>query len=48
MLSSVGTAVSQLTYPLLVLAVTQSPAQAGFMSAVRRACIFFLCSRQVR
>jgi MFS family permease len=35
MLSNIGSAVSQLAYPLLVLAATRSPAQAGFISAVR-------------
>ncbi|GCE15411.1 MFS transporter [Tengunoibacter tsumagoiensis] len=34
-LSSVGTAVSLLAFPLLILAVTRSPAQAGFISAMR-------------
>ncbi|GCE31617.1 MFS transporter [Dictyobacter alpinus] len=34
-LSSVGTAVSLLAFPLLILAVTHSPAQAGFISAMR-------------
>jgi MFS family permease len=33
--SSVGTAVSQLAFPLLALAVTHSPAQAGLMAALR-------------
>jgi MFS family permease len=31
----VGTQVSQLAYPLLMLALTDSPAQAGFLSAAR-------------
>lgn len=34
-LSSVGTAVSLLAFPLLILAITHSPAQAGFISAMR-------------
>jgi MFS family permease len=33
--SSIGTQASTLAFPLLVLAVTQSPAQAGFASALR-------------
>lgn len=33
--SSVGTEVSQLAFPLLILALTGSPAQAGFASALR-------------
>ena len=41
MLSSVGSTVSQLAYPLLMLAVTQSLAQAGFISAVR-SCMYIL------
>src|SRR5437588_6011628 len=34
-LSDIGGAVSELAFPLLVLAVTQSPAQAGFVAALR-------------
>jgi MFS family permease len=34
-LSDVGGAVSELAFPLLVLTVTQSPAQAGFVAAFR-------------
>lgn len=34
-LSDIGGAVSELAYPLLVLAVTHSPAQAGFIAALR-------------
>ncbi len=34
-ISVVGTQVSQLAFPLLVLALTQSPAQAGFVAAAR-------------
>src|SRR2546421_9152255 len=33
--SSTGTQVSQLAFPLLILAVTHSPAQAGFAGALR-------------
>src|ERR1700732_3541953 len=33
--SSVGTQVSQLAFPLLVLALTHSPAQAGLIAALR-------------
>lgn len=35
LVSVVGTQVSQLAYPLLMLALTNSPAQAGFLSASR-------------
>ena len=35
MVSSVGTFVSQLAFPLLVLALTHSPAQAGLIGALR-------------
>jgi len=35
MVSSVGTFVSQLAFPLLVLALTHSPAQAGLVAALR-------------
>src|SRR5215831_6529129 len=34
-LSDIGGAVSELAYPLLVLAVTHSPAQAGIVAALR-------------
>src|SRR5258705_13318726 len=34
-LSDIGGAVSELAYPLLVLAVTHSPAQAGLVAALR-------------
>src|ERR1700730_9905940 len=34
-LSDIGGAVSELAFPLLVLAVTRSPAQAGFVAALR-------------
>src|SRR6266536_5227827 len=33
--SNIGTQVSQLAFPLLVLALTGSPAQAGFVAAAR-------------
>src|SRR5947209_7112764 len=33
--SAVGSRVSQLAFPLLMFAVTHSPAQAGFLSAAR-------------
>src|SRR5689334_24612946 len=33
--SDLGTGVSQLAYPLVMLAVTHSPAQAGVLAAVR-------------
>src|SRR5512146_485621 len=35
MVSDVGSSVSGFAYPLLMLAITRSPAQAGFLSAVR-------------
>src|SRR5205814_9654714 len=34
-LSDIGGAVSELAFPLLVLAVTHSPSQAGFVAALR-------------
>ncbi len=34
-ISSIGTQVSQLAFPLLILALTRSPAQAGFAGALR-------------
>jgi MFS family permease len=34
-ISAIGSGVSELAFPLLVLAVTQSPAQAGFAAALR-------------
>ena len=34
MISSVGTQVSMLAFPLLVLAITHSPAQAGLIAAL--------------
>lgn len=40
--SAIGSQVSQLAFPLLILAVTGSPAQAGFMGAMRGlAYVFF-------
>jgi MFS family permease len=33
--SSIGTGVSELAFPLLILALTGSPAQAGFAGALR-------------
>lgn len=41
--SSVGSQVSQLAFPLLVLAVTQSPALAGLVGAVRVVPFLALC-----
>ena len=35
MISSIGTRISMLAFPLLVLALTQSPAQAGLIGAMR-------------
>ncbi|HET8909199.1 MAG TPA: MFS transporter, partial [Ktedonobacterales bacterium] len=35
LVSVVGTQISQLAYPLLMLALTKSPAQAGFISSAR-------------
>ena len=34
-ISSIGSGISQLAFPLLVLAITNSPAQAGFAGALR-------------
>src|SRR5260370_26599519 len=36
MLSSIGTQVSMLAFPLLILAITHSPAQAGIIAALHR------------
>src|SRR5258708_22292661 len=46
-LSDIGGAVSELAFPLLVLAVTHSPAQAGFVAALRAlpATVFSLLAR---
>lgn len=41
-LSNIGGAVSELAFPLLVLAVTRSPAQAGFVAALRALPALFL------
>src|SRR5215469_6101640 len=41
--SSAGTEVALLAYPLLVLALTHSPAQAGFVGALRALPYVFLC-----
>jgi MFS family permease len=41
--SAVGTEVALLAYPLLVLALTHSPAQAGFVGALRALPYAFLC-----
>src|SRR2546430_14611846 len=49
MISSVGTQVSMLAFPLLVLAITHSPAQAGVVGDFCRmtAALFFIPSRAV-
>jgi MFS family permease len=41
--SSIGTQVSQLAFPLLMLAVTHSPAQAGLLTALRSLTYVLLC-----
>jgi MFS family permease len=41
--SAAGTEVALLAYPLLVLALTRSPAQAGFVTALRSLPYAFLC-----
>lgn len=41
-LSNIGGAVSELAFPLLVLAVTHSPAQAGFVAALRAVPALFM------
>ncbi len=41
--SLMGSQVSQLAFPLLMLALTRSPAQAGFMAAVRGLPFALLC-----
>ncbi|MEO6888195.1 MAG: MFS transporter [Ktedonobacteraceae bacterium] len=43
MLSSLGASVSQLAFPLLILMLTGSPAQAGFAGALRTLPYFILC-----
>ena len=47
-LSDIGGAVSELAFPLLVLTVTHSPAQAGFVAALRAlpATLFSLFAAQ--
>ncbi len=42
----IGTQVSQIAFPLLVLALTRSPAQAGFVAA--RTVPYLLCSARCR
>src|SRR5215813_14441652 len=42
-ISAAGTEVALLAYPLLVLALTHSPAQAGFVGALRALPYAFLC-----
>ncbi len=41
-ISSIGSAVSELAFPLLVLAVTHSPAEAGFTAALRALPVIFI------
>jgi MFS family permease len=43
LISSIGTQVSQLAFPLLILAVTFSPAQAGIIGALRGLPFAVLC-----
>src|SRR5579859_133851 len=43
LISSIGTQVSQLAFPLLVLAITFSPAQAGIVGALRGLPFAVLC-----
>lgn len=43
LISSIGTQVSQLAFPLLVLAITRSPAQAGIVGALRGLPFAILC-----
>lgn len=43
MISTIGTQISQLTFPLLVLALTFSPAQAGLVGALRGLPFAVLC-----
>src|SRR5262249_6352872 len=42
-ISAAGTEIALLAYPLLVLALTNSPAQAGFVGALRSLPYVFLC-----
>ncbi|MDQ2717911.1 MAG: MFS transporter [Chloroflexota bacterium] len=41
--SSLGTSISQLAFPLLILMLTSSPEQAGFAGALRTLPYFILC-----
>jgi len=43
LISSIGTQISQLTFPLLILAITFSPAQAGIVGALRGLPFAVLC-----
>src|SRR5689334_11995421 len=43
LLSTIGTQISQLAFPLLVLALTFSPAQAGIVAALRSLPFAVLC-----
>src|SRR5579859_5674471 len=43
LISSIGTQVSQLAFPLLILAITGSPAQAGIVGALRGLPFVVLC-----
>jgi MFS family permease len=43
LLSTIGSQVSQLTFPLLVLAITHSPARAGLVGALRGLPFALLC-----
>src|SRR5215469_14151737 len=43
LLSNIGTQISQLAFPLLVLALTFSPAQAGIVAALRSLPFAVLC-----
>src|SRR5579883_3054515 len=43
LISSIGSQVSQLAFPLLVLAITRSPAQAGIAGALRGLPFAILC-----
>jgi MFS family permease len=41
--SALGSGISHIAYPLLILLLTHSPAQAGIAGALREAPYFFLC-----
>src|SRR5579862_8497794 len=43
LLSTIGTQISQLAFPLLVLALTSSPVQAGIVAALRSLPFAVLC-----